>query len=147
MRRFWLGMLAVGAVTAGVAVAHPTESAGGAAEIPIETAKWAPVFPDHPEGPSISVAWGDPKKGPVGVLLRFPAGFATPRHVHSSDYRGVVISGEFSHAAGAGGPVALAPGSTWSQQARLPHTNTCSAAGPCLLYLTAPKGFDFTPVK
>ena len=38
--------------------------------------------------------------------------------------------------------------STWSgDTAQLPHTNACSAAGPCVVYLTAPKGFDLTFVK
>ena len=83
----------------------------------------------------------------MGLLLKFPAGFTTPNHVHSSDYRGVVVSGEFSHQAGSDAAVALQPGSTWSQRARLPHLNTCSAAGPGVVYVTAAKGFDFAEVK
>ncbi|HTS80729.1 MAG TPA: hypothetical protein VMH40_09045 [Myxococcaceae bacterium] len=43
--------------------------------------------------------------------------------------------------------MALAPGSYWSHRARLVHANACSAAGPCIVYLTAPKGFDLTFVK
>lgn len=77
----------------------------------------------------------------------FPAGAVVPSHVHASDYQGVVISGELSHSAGKDPPVALAPGSYWSHRARLVHANACSAAGPCIVYLTAPKGFDLTFVK
>jgi quercetin dioxygenase-like cupin family protein len=130
-----------------MAVAGPRESAAGAAAVPIEAAAWKPVFPDQPSGPAMAVLWGDAKKGPVGFLVRFPAGAVVPTHVHSSDYQGVVISGEFSHAAGSEPVVPLAPGSYWSQRGRLPHVNRCSDAGPCVVYLTAPKGFDLTFVK
>ena len=129
------------------AVAAPQQSAAGAAAVPIESAAWAPVFPDQPAGPAMAVLWGEVKKGPVGFLLKFPAGAVVPLHVHSSDYQGVVISGEFSHAAGKEPVVALGPGSYWAQRSRLPHLNACSAAGPCIVYLTAPRGFDLTFVK
>jgi len=147
MRRIWSVVIACGALVGAVAGASPAESEAGAVVTPIESAQWAPVFADHPEGPAISVAWGNVKKGPVGLLLKFPAGFATPNHVHSSDYRGVVVSGEFSHQAGNDAAVALGPGSTWSQRAKLPHVNKCSDAGACVVYVMAAKGFDFTAVK
>ena len=43
-----------------------------------------------------ATAWGDPSKGPHGAFHKFPAGFATPLHTHSSDLRIVVISGTMS---------------------------------------------------
>lgn len=143
-----LGVAAVsGVLAAWIAGAAPRESAAGAVAVPVESVAWAPVFPDQPAGPAMAVLWGDPKKGPVGFLVRFPAGALVPFHVHSSDYRGMVLSGEFSHSAGKERSVVLAPGSYWSQRGRLPHANACSAAGPCVVYLTATKGFDLTFVK
>ena len=136
-----------GVLAAWIAVGAPRASAAGAAAVPIESVTWAPVFPDQPAGPAMAPLWGDAKKGPVGFLLKFPAGATVPLHVHSSDYQGMVISGEFSHAAGKEPAIALAPGSYWSQKGKLPHANACSAAGPCIVYLTAPKGFDLTFVK
>src|SRR5262249_47692530 len=115
MRRLWLGAVICGALVGALAFAGPRESAAGAAAIPIEAAKWKPVFPDQPSGAVMAVLWGDAKKGPVGFLVKFPAGAVVPTHVHSSDYQGVVISGDFSHAAGTDPAVALAPGSYWSQ--------------------------------
>jgi hypothetical protein len=147
MRRLLAVIAVCGALAGGAAAAAAKGSASRATIVGIESAKWAPVFPEHPEGPSIAVLWGEVQHGPVGLLLRFPAGFATPTHVHSSDYEAVVISGRFSHAAGKDATSALAPGSYWAQRARLPHVNTCSADGPCVVYITAPKGFDFLPVK
>lgn len=147
MRRFWHAVLAVGVLAGVGAAANPAVSASGAAAVPIESATWGPVFPDQPNGPAMAVLWGNVKKGPVGFLLKFPAGAVVPNHVHSSDYQAVVISGEFSHAAGKDPAVALAPGSYWSQRAKLPHVNACSSAGPCLIFVTAPKGFDLTLMK
>jgi len=95
-----LGVAAVsGVLAAWIAGATPRESAAGAAAVPVESLAWAPVFPDQPSGPAMAVLWGDPKTGPVGFLVRFPAGGVVPLHVHSSDYRGMVVSGEFSHSA------------------------------------------------
>jgi len=136
-----------GVLAGWTAGAAPRESAAGAAAVPVESVAWAPVFPDQPAGPAMAVLWGDPKTGPVGFLVRFPAGTVLPLHVHSSDYRGMVISGEFSHTAGKERAAMLAPGSYWSQRGKLPHANACSAAGPCVVYLTATKGFDLTFVK
>ena len=147
MRRLWIGAVVCGALAGWVAAAGPKESVAGAAAVPIESASWGPVFPDQPSGPAMAVLWGDVKKGPVGFLLKFPAGAIVPNHVHSSDYQAVVISGEFSHAAGRDPAVALAPGSYWAQRAQRPHVNTCGPAAPCVVYLTAPKGFDLTFLK
>lgn len=147
MRRLWIGAVVCGAIAGAMAVAGPRDPGAGATAVPIEAAPWKPVFPDQPSGPVMAVLWGDAKKGPVGLLVKFPAGAVVPTHVHSSDYQGMVVSGQFSHAAGSEPVVALAPGSYWSQRARLPHVNRCSDAGQCVVYLTAPKGFDLTFVK
>ncbi|HVP62342.1 MAG TPA: cupin domain-containing protein [Myxococcaceae bacterium] len=144
MHGAWRAVVPAVLMLGAAATANPKESAGGAAAVPIEAASWAPVFPDQPQGPAMAVLWGDPKKGPVGFLLRFPAGAKVPSHVHSSDYRGIVISGEFSHAAAREPTVTLGPGSYWSQRGKLLHENACSPAGPCVVYLTAPHGFDLT---
>jgi quercetin dioxygenase-like cupin family protein len=128
MRRFWNAAAALGVLAGLAAAANPAVSAAGAAAVAIESAKWGPVFPDQPNGPAMSVLWGDVKKGPVGFLLKFQAGAVVPNHVHSSDYRAVVISGEFSHAAERTRRWRC-PGFVLVAAARLPHVNTCSAAG------------------
>jgi hypothetical protein len=59
--------------------------------------KWAPLDPKDTEGkgPQMSVLFGDPKKkgAPLGVLMRFPAGFTPGPHTHTSDDYAVVIKG------------------------------------------------------
>src|SRR5688572_20909237 len=59
--------------------------------------KFAPLDPKDTEGkgPQMAVLFGDPaKKGaPLGVLMKFPAGFTPGPHTHSSDDWAVVLKG------------------------------------------------------
>lgn len=57
--------------------------------------QWVPMA----EGSSaeISILWGDPATGPVGLLLRIPPGFEAPMHHHSSTYHAVVVQGTHQH--------------------------------------------------
>jgi quercetin dioxygenase-like cupin family protein len=57
--------------------------------------EFAPMAEGSPV--QISVLWGDPATGPVGFLVRIPAGFEQPMHTRTSDYRAVVIEGSALH--------------------------------------------------
>jgi quercetin dioxygenase-like cupin family protein len=80
-------------LAAGTAV--PDEMMPGDALVPFEDLQWAPMAPDSPA--EISILWGDPATGPVGLLIRIPAGFESPLHSHSSNYHAVVIEGTHQH--------------------------------------------------
>jgi quercetin dioxygenase-like cupin family protein len=100
------------------------------------------------KGPQIAVVFGDMrKKGPIGYLLKIPAGAASPAHIHSSDDYAVVIKGALSNYAPGTEDKALPPGSTWFQPAQVGHINHCAAGAPCEVFVYMANGFDFAPAK
>ena len=78
--------------------------------------EWMPMAEGSPA--EISILWGDPATGPVGLLLRTPPGFEAPPHWHSSDYHAVVLQGLHKHWVEGEDPASapvLGPGSYFSQ--------------------------------
>ncbi|MCY1648703.1 DUF4437 domain-containing protein [Caulobacter sp. SL161] len=92
----------------------------------IDDIRFAPLDPRNPNGPQIAVLHGDPATGPSDMLMRFSRGQGVP-HVHSSDYRLVVLEGVMTHAqAGEGGGAKpLGPGSYWFQPGEQSHLDGC----------------------
>jgi quercetin dioxygenase-like cupin family protein len=67
---------------------------------PDSEVKFQPLDPTDTEGKGtqISVVFGDlKKKGPVGYLLKVPAGATSPAHTHTSDDYAVVVKGAMSN--------------------------------------------------
>jgi len=144
-----LGLAAAALVARADAKPRPAAMAAPPPPISLADAKWQPLVPKlGARGPQLSVVFGDLKRGPVGLLLKIPAGFTPGPHTHSSDYWGVVISGEMEDTAPgklAAGPV-IGPGGRWMEPAMNPHDNLCSKRGPCISFVYFPKGFDVQPV-
>jgi quercetin dioxygenase-like cupin family protein len=100
------------------------------------------------KGPQISVVFGDlSKKGPIGYLLKVPAGEISPAHTHTSDDYAVVIKGAMSNYAPGTEDKALAAGGTWFQPRGVAHINHCQAGAPCEVFVYMANGFDFAPAK
>jgi quercetin dioxygenase-like cupin family protein len=100
------------------------------------------------KGPQISVLFGDlGKKGPIGYLLKVPAGDISPAHTHTSDDFAVVIKGAMSNYAPGTQDKALAPGGTWFQPSGVAHINHCHAGAPCEVFVYMANGFDFAPAN
>lgn len=97
-----------------------------AVTVPVTEARFVPVNPNDPNSTQIALLRGDPVTGPSDMLMRFGRGEGGP-HVHSSDYRLVVIEGEMKHAeAGAyASAPRMGPGSYWFQPANQPHVDSC----------------------
>ena len=94
--------------------------------VPVAEARFVPVNPGDPNSTQIAVLRGDPATGPSDMLMRFGRGEGVP-HVHSSDYRLVVVEGVMKHAepgAWASAP-SMGPGSYWFQPANQPHVDSC----------------------
>jgi quercetin dioxygenase-like cupin family protein len=112
--------------------------------------KFQPLDPTDKEGKGVqmSVVFGDiKKKGPIGYLLKIPAGLSSPAHTHSSDDYAVVVKGSMTnHAPGAEGKV-LGAGGTWFQPGNVAHVNDCAAGAPCEIFVYMAKGFDYAPAN
>ena len=92
-------------------------------------------------------AWGDMTAAAHGTFGLFNAGAASPVHVHSDDYYGVVIEGTVTNPFNlAATPPELTTGGYWQVPADSVHVTACADGTPCLFYFHARNAFDFTPV-
>jgi quercetin dioxygenase-like cupin family protein len=91
---------------------------------------------------------GDRASGAHGTFGLFKAGGASPNHVHSGAYHGVVIKGVMIDPFGneTNSP-RLGPGSYWCVPASAKHVTACVSKEPCLFDFYADTAVDFTPVK
>lgn len=122
----------------GIQEAGVADSTGNAmVVIPHDNAKFVPLDPKRPEIAQLALLNGDPATGPSEMLLSMGGGEGR-RHIHSSDYRLVVIEGQMRHwkdvADRAAAPV-LGPGSYWFQPANLPHGDDC-LSDRCLMFIS-----------
>ena len=97
--------------------------------------KWGGCPEFMPKGCEIAVLHGNPAKNNADVFFKVPANAVIPRHWHTSAERMVLVAGEL-HVTYDGHPtVALTPGTYAYGPARMPHSATCGAAGPCVLFI------------
>ncbi|MDO9467713.1 MAG: cupin domain-containing protein [Thiobacillus sp.] len=97
--------------------------------------KWGGCPEFMPKGCEIAVLHGDPAKNNADVFFKVPANAVVPRHWHTSAERMVLVAGEL-HVTYDGHPTAvLTPGTYAYGPARMPHSATCGAAGPCVLFI------------
>jgi hypothetical protein len=146
----------IGALAAAGGFIAGVSAAAKAKEIvttPAADQKWTPLDAKAGDkGPEMSVVFGDPKtKGPIGFLLKVPAGFKPGPHTHTSDDYAVIISGSMHDFAAGSDKVdvgkALGPGSTWFQPGKQVHDNLCDTGSECEFFVYMPNGFDMIPYK
>jgi hypothetical protein len=106
--------------------------------------KWMPFDPNAAEpdkGPQMGVVFGDPQSGPSGLFIKAPAKHVSPPHVHSADYKGVVISGTVTNdVPKAKKPVKMTAGSFWAEAGGRAHVTACPDG--CLAFVTVDGAFD-----
>jgi quercetin dioxygenase-like cupin family protein len=112
---------------------------------PADQLKWVDA-PGAPAGVKMAVLWGDPAKGALGAIDKFPAGFKAELHTHSSDLHNVVLSGTLIHSPEGGPEVKLGPGSYLFLPHTYKHTTACDAASECTLFVQAAGKFDIKMV-
>lgn len=105
----------------------PGQRAPGTGNVKVVPAKDIPWTdaPGMDKGIRTAVQYGDPKKGPYILLLRFPAGMINRPHWHSADECATVLSGTIT--LGAGPKVeesegwTVGPGGYFTIPGRAPH--------------------------
>jgi hypothetical protein len=144
-----LGAAVVAVLSVGTVAVAKAADKSNAPQIVLPTdLKYAPATPLGEKGPMSAILWGDPVKGPVGMILRVPAGFDSGVHTHTADYRGVILQGavtatETDDKKAPGLPT----GTYYLQPGKAPHNNICTSAVDCLIYIEFTNGgIDFKPV-
>ena len=97
---------------------------------------------------SVAVAWGDEKTGPYGKFVRFSPHFESPLHLHTNDYRLVVVRGTLKNPLSkeAEAP-ALGPGTYSLMPGGQPHITMCVSDTDCVIYVHQDLGFDFVRLE
>lgn len=103
-------------------------------------------FYRNKDGLIFANAWGDPARGPHSNYIRLPGSSASPLHVHTASYYGVVISGVVANERQARPDRPLGPGSYWYQRGGEPHVTKCLSRADCLIFVTSRGAFDIRPV-
>jgi len=126
------------------AAAGSARSGAGPVMSPAQMLKWI----RNENGAQFAFVWGDAASGPHGEFVRFPAGFTTPLHMHSSDYHGVVIGGTLMNPMddNSTGPE-LPAGSYYSVPGGRRHLTRCVSTVDCVFYIHQQAKFDFIPVR
>ena len=115
--------------------------------MPAASLVWAPLDPAGAPGVMSVDVWGDHTKGAFGGFTKFPAGFQTPLHTHTSDYKIVVVSGTFLQGPEGKPVVLLGPGSYLVQPGgSYRHTTGCDKASECVVFIQSEGKFDLLPV-
>ena len=131
--------VAGGAFVAGVAVGKtPPKTASYTS---FEEMKW-----DDLGGPKMANASGDYKRGPYAGLLKIPAGFTSPVHMHTGEYEAIQVMGTSTHwGEGEDGKAAkkMTPGSYWKMPSKLPHISACAPGTDCVILVMQKTKFDY----
>lgn len=127
--------LAAQAVPPSASPSAPTTSAMRV--VPNGDARFVPADPARPDGAQIAILRGDPDTGPSDILIKMKKTDGR-LHVHSSDYRLIVLSGRMKHWTPAEDPAesrVLEAGSYWFQPGNDPHGDAC-LTDECLMFIT-----------
>ena len=108
--------------------------------------QWGACPPFLPKGCEIAVLHGDPAKPNVDVFLQVPAGSILPSHTHTSAERMVLVSGQLEVTYEGQEPVTLDVGTYAYGPAKKPHTATCAAGAPCVLFIAFEDALDAIPM-
>lgn len=113
--------------------------------LPLNAKVFESAFPGD-ESIRFARAYGDRATGSHGTFARFPPNFETPTHIHTHDYRAVVLKGEMTNPfKNEANPPILKPGSFWQVKGGNLHSTACVSDVPCEFYMYGDESFDFIP--
>jgi anti-sigma factor ChrR (cupin superfamily) len=90
---------------------------------------------------------GRPDEGCLRAIEKFPPGFSSPFHTHSSDLKAVIISGTLIHGPEGKPEVRLSAGSYLFEPSTYRHTTGCDKASECVFFLEGNGKFDIKMVE
>ena len=106
--------------------------------------KWV----DNPElkGAQQAVVTGDPTKGAYDAFQKWPGGFESPQHTHTSDIEAVIISGVMTVSIDGGAAKEFPAGSYAKIPGGAKHVSGCKAGADCIFFAEQHGKFDLKPV-
>jgi len=121
----------------------------GAADKGTVTAASELKWVDNPamKGAKQAVLWGDPAKGPYGVLKSIPGGTMMGLHTHSNAQKAIVVSGTVEFNMDGEAKKELTAGSFVSIPAAAAHDVTCKPGADCVYFEESMGAADFKAVK
>jgi len=149
---FALALLVAASVLAqGSKAGKPKASAPSKSNLPVfipaADLKWAQMDPTVP-GIMIATVTGDYTKGAWSAFIKFPAGFTSPLHTHTSAIKFAVISGTYVQTPEGKSEVRLGPGSyEYQPGGDYRHVTACDKASECLIFAQSTGKFDLKPVE
>jgi quercetin dioxygenase-like cupin family protein len=93
------------------------------------------------------VLWGNLDKGPFGVLIKFPPGFTTPLHYHSSTLKAVVLKGAYIYVPEKGEEKRLGAGSYFTYPAGDRHSTHSAEDSETIFFVEGSGKFDVVPIE
>ena len=131
-----------------LAAAVSAQAAKAPVFMPASDLKWADLDPATAPGVKIADVWGNHATGAFGAFTKFPAGFKTPLHTHTNDFKIVIIKGTFLQAPEGKAEVRLGPGSYLFQPGgSYKHTTGCDKASECEFFISSEGKFDLLPAE
>ncbi len=92
--------------------------------------------------------YGDHATTGHGKFVMIKGRQATPSHIHSAAYHGIVVRGVITNGFdGDKNPPKLKPGSYWYVPANAVHVTACISKEPCMTYVYSDEKFDFIPAE
>lgn len=130
-------LLAAAASLALATGAHAASDGHEAPHVALENADWfdAPI-----PGVQLALAWGEDATG-AAWLIRFEPGVELPMHIHTHDYWGLTIEGNWVHIHEDGSETPTGPGDYALVRGGGLHADRCDDVIPCiaLLNFTGPR--------
>lgn len=100
-----------------------------------------------PEGCQIAVIQGDPAKDNVDIFFKVPGDFTIPYHMHTSQERMVLVSGELVVTYDNHETATIKKGDFAYGPAKLPHKAYCKKGEDCILYIGFVAPLDAIPIE
>jgi mannose-6-phosphate isomerase-like protein (cupin superfamily) len=126
-----------GALSAALMAGAPLAAVAGSAVVPKGGLKWK----DMGNGVAAAPVSGDMDKGASRFFLKYPAGLVTPKHHHSADHYGTVVSGTVTLTVD-GKEHKLGPGAYFALTGKASHTAKVEGNEEAVFFIQADAAWD-----